>query len=303
MLAPPLVEPPKITYNVMKVKRGTIEEKIGGSGTFVSVEQENMFFKHRGGRLKAIHVKIGDVVQKGDLLAELDTGTLENEIQQQKIRLQQTRLRYTQMKEAGADKYSLSIAAYDIELARLQLKNLERELEEAKLYSNMDGTVVYVDTRLGEGDYINAYSTLIRIADPAKLQLQYSGKDNSQLKVGMKVDVSIKNQVYEGEIIMTPDTVPADAEESLKNIVRINVPELPDDVKMGSYAQFSVTLDKRENVIVLPRNVVRNYMGRRYVQVLEDGLKKERDVQVGLETSTDVEIIKGLEEGEEVVVN
>ena len=47
VLAPPLVEPPKITYNVMKVKRGTIEEKIGGSGTFVSVEQENMFFKHR----------------------------------------------------------------------------------------------------------------------------------------------------------------------------------------------------------------------------------------------------------------
>ena len=89
----------------MYVKRCTIEEMIGGSGTFVSVEQENMFFKHRGGRLKAIHVKIGDVVQKGDLLAELDTGTLENEIQQQKIRLQQTRLRYTQMKEAGAYKY------------------------------------------------------------------------------------------------------------------------------------------------------------------------------------------------------
>ena len=44
------------------------------------------------------------------------------------------------------------------------MKNLERELEEAKLYSNMDGTVVYVDTRLG-GDYINAYFTLIRIAD------------------------------------------------------------------------------------------------------------------------------------------
>ena len=55
--------------------------------------------------------------------------------------------------------------------------------------------------------------------------------------------------------------------------------------------------------MITARNVVRNYMGRRYVQVLEDGLKKERDVQVGLETSTDVEIIKGLEEGEEVVVN
>ena len=303
VLAPPLIEPPEISYDVMEAKRGTIEKKINGSGSFVAIEQVNMFFKHRGGRIKAIHVKMGDKVKKGDLLAELDTGTLENEIKQQKIRLQQTRLRYSQAKQAGADKYTLSIAAYDIELAKLQLQNLERELEEAKLYSDIDGMVVYVDNRLGEGDYIDAYSTLVRIADPTKLQLQYSGSNNQDFQVGMKVEVKIRNKVYEGEVIMTPANVPIDAEESLKNVVRIDVPELPEDVNMGETAQFSVTLDKRENVIVLPRNVVRNYMGRKYVQVLEDGLKKERDVEIGLETPTDVEIIKGLEEGESVIVN
>ncbi|MBM7582549.1 RND family efflux transporter MFP subunit [Caldicoprobacter guelmensis] len=303
VLAPPLIEPPEITYDVMEVKRGTIEKKITGSGTFVSVEQGNMFFKARGGRIKAIHVKIGDKVKKGDLLAELDTAGLEYEIEQQKLVLRKAQLRYNQIKESGGDKYSLEIAACDVELARLQLKNLQRQLEEAKLRSTMDGTVVYVDNRLGQGDYIDAYSTLVKIADPTKLQLQYSGSNLSDFQVGMKVEVKIRDNVYEGQVVMTPATVPVNADESLKNVVRIDVPNLPEDVTMGDTAQFTLTLDKRENVIVLPRNLVRNYMGRKYVLVLENGLKKERDVEVGLETPTEVEIIKGLEEGEKVIVD
>jgi len=302
VLAPPLIEPPEITYDVMEVTRGTIEKKITGSGIFVSIEQGNMFFKARGGRIKAIHVKIGDKVKKGDLLAELDTGGLEYEIEQQKLQLRKAQIRYNQVKESGGDKYSLQIAACDVELARLQLKNLERQLEEAKLKSTMDGTVVYVDNRLGQGDYIDAYSTLVKIADPTKLQLQYSGSNVSDFQVGMKVEVKIRDKVYEGEVVMTPSTVPVDADENLKNVVRVEVANLSEDISMGDTAQITLTLDKRENVIVIPRNLVRNYMGRKYVLVLENGLKQERDVEVGLETPTEVEIVKGLEEGEQLIV-
>lgn len=302
MLAPPLIEPPEISYQVLEAKKGTIEKTISGSGVFVSVEQGNAFFKHRGGRIKDIHVKLGDEVNKGDVLAELDTGALENEIQQQKIVLRKAQLRYSQIKESGGSKYDLSIAGCDIELARLQLKRLQRELAEAKLTSPMSGTVVYVNNKLGQGDYIDAYATLIRIADPTKLQLEYSGTNNSDFQLGMKVDVTIEKQIYEGEVVLTPANVPFDAHESLKDVIRIEVPDLPNEVAMGDSAQLSLTLAKRENAIVVPRNVVRNYMGRKYIQVLEDGLKKERDVEVGLETPTETEIRKGLEEGEKVIV-
>ena len=71
---------------------------------------------------------------------------------------------------------------------------------------------------------------------------------------------------------------------------------------MGDYASLSVTLAKKEDVIVLPRRVVRSYLGRRYVQILEDGLVKERDVQTGLETPTEVEIVRGLEPGQQVII-
>jgi len=302
VLAPPLIEPPEISYETTEVKKGTIEKKITGSGTFVSITQENLFFRHRGGRLKAIHVKLGDEVKKGDVIAELDTGDLEYQIKQQEITLKKARTRYNQVKAQEGDKYSLDLAWYDVELASLGLENLKRQLEETILRADSEGKVVYVNNNVQEGDYVNTYQTLVRIADPKQLQLQYSGSNNSDFKLGQEVSVKIKDRVYTGEVVMTPANVPFDAPDSMKNIIRIEVKNLPEDVQMGDSAQIELVLDRRENVIILPRNLIRNYMGRKYVLVLENGLKQERDVEIGLETATHAEIMNGLEEGEQVII-
>lgn len=302
VLAPPLVEPPEITYETQEVKRGVIEKKISASGTFVSIEQANMFFKHRGGRLKDIHVKVGDYVEKGQVIAELDSSDLENQIKQQEIQLKKAQTRLSQVKAHSGDKYEQRMAQYDVELAKLTLDNLKRQLNECKLTADISGNVVYVDLNVSIGDYVDAYQTLIRVADPNKLQLQVTGPDTSSFNLGMEADVTIKKQTYSGKVVMTPADVPLDVPEEQRDIVRIEVDDLPEDVKLGESAQVSLILDKREDVIVIPRNLVRNYMGRKYVLVLEDGLKKERDVEVGLETATEAEIMKGLEEGELLIV-
>jgi len=301
VLAPPLVEPPEITYETQEVKKGVIEKKITASGTFVSIEQANMFFKHRGGRLKKIHVKVGDYVEKGQLIAELDSADLENQIKQQEIQLKKAKTRLQQVKAHSGDKYERSMAQYDVELAQLILDNLKRELNECKLTADISGNVVYIDHNVNVGDYVNAYQALIRIADPTQLQLQVTS-NTDDFKLGMEADVTVRKETYKGKVVMTPADVPLDVPENLRDIVRIEVEDLPEDVKLGENAQVSLILDRREDVIVVPRNLVRNYMGRKYVLVLEDGLKVERDVEVGLETATEAEIMKGLEEGELLIV-
>jgi hypothetical protein len=44
-------------------------------------------------------------------------------------------------------------------------------------------------------------------------------------------------------------------------------------------------------------------MNRYYVQVADGDRRKEVDVEVGLMTATDVEIVKGVEEGQQVILN
>ena len=52
VLAPPLIEPPEITYETLEATRGTIEKKITASGTFVSIEQGKHVLQEPGWSLK-----------------------------------------------------------------------------------------------------------------------------------------------------------------------------------------------------------------------------------------------------------
>ena len=44
--------------------------------------------------------------------------------------------------------------------------------------------------------------------------------------------------------------------------------------------------------------LVNSFANRKFVNVLNDGIREERDIEVGIQNNTEVEVIKGLEEGE-----
>lgn len=129
VLAPPIQEPQKVTYETIEVKKGTIEKKIRCTGYFKSVIQKYLFFQSRGGRLKEIYVKQGDQVKKGDLIAELDTDSITNDIALQQIQMKKSQINYDRLKtqsdlEGGGVKYDLELVGLDLDMEKLkQYKN------------------------------------------------------------------------------------------------------------------------------------------------------------------------------------
>ena len=117
----------------------------------------------------------------------------------------------------------------------------------------------------------------------------------------MEVDIEYNDQKAKGKVIQAATSLPSDGFESLKETVVIDATALDIEDSPGKSVRVSAVIERREGVIVLPRNVVRQYMGRYYVIILEDGLKLERDVEIGLGTPADLEIVKGVEAGEVIV--
>ncbi len=64
---------------LVAVERGTIEEAIRATGRVVAQEREDLFFQS-GGRIKIVNVRQGALVSTGDVLAELETGSLDSQV-------------------------------------------------------------------------------------------------------------------------------------------------------------------------------------------------------------------------------
>lgn len=313
-LKPPLVKPVKENFELYEVKKGSITRKVSAMATLRSSKTTNYFFKESGHRLAGLRVKSGDIVKQGDVLAELEQGDLETKIALQKLNLEKAQIAYTQVRMTSSSsdqELSIRLKAIDVEAAQLQLANLQAELAKTKLTAEAGGIVTYV-TDAQQGNMVDAYSTLVVVSDPSKLQLFYEAPDSGTLtgiEVGMNVEVKFgsNGSVVPGKVLQTPSSAPRTdnkqiAERNAKTIM-VGIPEGTAGAEIGASGDMTIIVEKRDNILIIPRTGLRSYLGRDYVQVLNGESRKEVDVEKGLVSATEVEIRTGLTEGQNVILN
>ncbi|SFF21635.1 membrane fusion protein, macrolide-specific efflux system [Paenibacillus catalpae] len=308
-LKPPLVKPAEQNYSTDEVKMGDIRREVKGSGVFESTASELAQFKSQGGRLKKLYVSSGDEVKKGDLLAELVVDGLDVQTLEQKLGLERAEYALKQAKQAGNEQ-EIHIAQLQLEIEKLKLDKLEQTAEQSKLRATMNGQVVFVE-ELAEGDFVQPYQTLVRVADPSKLRFSYRSSDAGsigEVQVGMNAVISAgKNYESTGKVVQTPSSAPLTTDPDLKakygSTLYVNVDKLPEDAEIGSSANVSIVLVEHKNAVLIPKSGLRSYLGRTFVRVLDGKALREVDVEVGIQSSTEVEIVRGLKEGQTIVLN
>lgn len=297
VLAPPLKEPPKVSYDILEIKKSVFERVTKGMGYLVSTEQAEMYFENTSGRIEKIFVKYGQDVKKGDLLARLITGSLASKIRQQEIAVEKVQMLYEQAVNTMESKSNIRLAQLNLELEKIKLDELKKEEENSKLISPIDGTVSYI-ADVKAGDYVDAYKIIVTVADPKKLQVQYTGDKTGDFVLGSKVNLIKDEETIEGKVVTVPSSAPPDASDKIRSSVFISMSRLPDDAEPGDSIDISYVQVHKENVIVIPKNSIHTLAARNYVHVLEGGIKKERDVEIGEQNETEAEIVNGLSEGD-----
>jgi len=124
---PPPPIPEKPTYTV---KRGTVVDQLSFTGRVSPVIEEELFFRESG-RVKKVYVERNDIVEEGQLLAELENDDLLKQLAQTQLELETAELN---LKEAQAQQeYAIQRAAISLEMKKLQLQRLEESLKTQKL--------------------------------------------------------------------------------------------------------------------------------------------------------------------------
>jgi multidrug efflux pump subunit AcrA (membrane-fusion protein) len=240
---------------------------------------------------------------RNNLLSEnssFDVRDLDKEIENLKVQI----IKQNITLEGIQQKYEIAKANLEIDIVNyeMQVEEIKKQLESTRLYAPKSG-MVFTLQDIDEGEYVSAYRTILTIVSIEDVQLKYTGINASKFEVGMKVTFTLDKDELPGEVISAPYYYSKDAPDSVKEAVIMKIEGLTVEKLLSLKSDIRVTLvlDQKEDAIVIPKNLLNNYLGFKYVYVLENGMKKQRFVETGIDNNLDVEIIKGLNEGDELI--
>lgn len=305
-LKPPLVQPAQAEVRTVEAVKGSIVRQLVGSGVFVPTEIGYYQFKD-GGNIKTVEVRAGHVVEKGDVLATLENNGADIELLQREIDYERKKIALRDAM-AGGNNDHIRIAKLELELATLLFDNVKKRAAGTVLRADNAGVVTFAaDAR--PGDWIDAKRVVAAVADPSGMRIALDVGANpvmKDIKVGMAAEVIFREQTLAGKVSQTPSSAPltddARLREEYGKTIYIELEELPSDAVLGSSAEIRIVAARKDNTVVLPKRGVRTYFGRTFVQVLDGERRREVDVETGLENATEIEIVQGLEEGAQVIL-
>lgn len=293
LLDPPTIKKEEVTYSTYTARAKTITSQLIVTGYVYSKTQAECYFTDYTGQIKTIYPKVGDRIEAGDLVAEMNTGVLEFELETQRLKVQLAQLNYNASGSAS-DKLQL-------EIEQNILDQYQAEYDGAKIYAPISGQVSFVE-KVSPGDEVNPYKVLVRIVDPDELYVKATLSDVNALRVSDAVTVTIGEDSFSGAVSRTPAEARAEGDEDVTSVSVDFTGTQPTFAYLGKLADIVYVRAVSENAVVIPKNLVLTLDGRTYVQVLADGVKQEADVVTGISNATEIEIISGLEPGDEVVV-
>ncbi|MCL1826603.1 MAG: efflux RND transporter periplasmic adaptor subunit [Candidatus Cloacimonetes bacterium] len=264
----------KLTWRVMPAVTRTVTESITASGTINPVTQVNVGTEVSG-KIDKIYKDFNDRVRKGELLAKLDTQTLQMNLEDSRIELRKAMLTQNDnhidlqralelfdenmisQSELQRYQYSSDLSNENVEKARFSVQRAETNLNNAMIYSPIDGVII--SRAVDEGQTVAASlnaPTLFIIAnnlDDMQIEVQIDEADIGKVEMGQRARFTVdafRDMVFHGTVnqirlspIVESNVVTYKVIVSLTNPGQVIMP--------GMTANVEIIINQRQNVLAI----------------------------------------------------
>lgn len=259
------------------------------------------------GRVTAVYVKVGAAVGAGSVIAKVD-----DELQQASYLAAQTNYEKAQkdLERLEALHRQEIISVSQLEGARLAFKAAEAEYTAARRqYQNAAITspiAGQISERLVEvGTMVTPGKSIANVVDISRLKVKLNLSEEDVFRVKVGDPVAISTDVYPGvKFGGRVETISAKGDEAHTYPVEIgfsNNRQHP--LKAGMFGRVTFKTGVEASALVIPRESLVGSVKDPQVFVVEDGKARLRPITVGAEIGTDLTVLRGLREGETVVVS
>ena len=252
--------------------------------------------------LRAAEARL-EAVRRGP--TDFDLKDADNRVEQATIAVELAKARLESKRQSLES--SRTTIAFDLkslerayERAKLDLDQLQANYDDARIIAPYDGKIVKTNGK--PGDSVNAFNPVVSISSPAQLLVrsEVNESDMAKLAVGQKALIAL--DVFPGTILNAtvrdlPSTIVTQqgvvADKSTKLVVEWSRP----GADIGMLARVQIIVQQRQDVLIVPTAAIRTVGKRRFVEYMDGAVKRSRNVEIGISTEQDTEIVSGVEEG------
>ena len=292
-----------VPVEVAKVARRPIAASYSGTASLDAPDEAQVVSK-ASGIILSILTEEGQRVQKGQVLARLDSDHQRLQVEQAAAAVRKLESNYERSQKMVAAKLVSTEAndqiRYDLESARAALNIAQLELSYTTITAPISGVIA--QRMVKQGNLIQLNSPLFRIVDDSRLEavLNVPERELATMKAGLPVTLQV-DAVAGKQFTGTIDRISPVVDAGTGTFRVVCAFTGNDGLKAGMFGRVGVVYDKRNDVLTIPRVALLEDEGEPAVYAVRDGKAARVSLKLGYVDGELAEVRSGLKEGDSVV--
>lgn len=252
--------------------------------------------------------KLGDAVSKGDVIVrfegeEFEIGvSIESKKMNMDIADQELIKQKALYEKGGVTLSELRNTEVKVLTTRESYQNAQLQLEKMKIAAPFNGTIVNLP-HFSENAKVTSGTEIVSIMSYGKMHMEINLPESAinEVQPGQKVFIThytIPKDTISGTI---SELSPAVSSETRTFKGKLLIDNSKMKLHPGMFVKADIIVEQADSTIVIPKKIVMNNRGRKYVYVVEKSIAKMRTIRTGLEDQDNIEILEGLEVSDKLI--
>ena len=295
---------PAIPVAVERAHAGTISSYYTATAT-LAAEKEAQILARISGVVESLGCEEGDRVSTGQVLLTIHNDEYQYRLAQAEANTADLRARFDRLQEMQRQEL---VSAEEYESVTNNLKSAEAEEGLARLtlsYTSVTAPFrgAVVSRLVDVGQNINIGTPLFVLSDfePLLARVHVPAKELKKLKPDQPVELVLESNRtrLKGRIkLVSPIIDPSSG--TIK--ITIEIPQYPDGVRPGDFAEVRIVTEQRAGSTLVPKIALVTDRGEQVVYVVADSTAERRVVEIGFEDDDFAEVLDGIAVDESIVV-
>ncbi len=205
--------------------------------------------------------------------------------------------------EAGMKRDEIRAAAKGLTQAEIEVAIARLEIDKTKVRAPFSGVVTGVKASIGES--VSPGQALFTLVDIRTIRVEAKVLESEigRIKAGREADLmftAYPGRIFRGKVRALSPVVDPETKTCGVHIVLDNP---SGEIKPGMYAEVGIMAEIFKDRLLVPQEAVLVRGSRKLVFVVDNGLAKWKYIKPGLENERFVEILEGVMEGDEIIVD